>query len=162
VPAGKSAEDNSINIMPLPVKQAEHCESPTSSDVTYFPERIASGVFNNLALSVKQRFQQQLKKFVPKTEGDIANIRQEAEQIYETLSSFQADYLWLKNTLEAYLNEVGQYLKLKAQLEGRTHIEDMLNKRTTLLDKVGEARALVEKAGAKFDETTTAIGRAHK
>jgi len=28
-----------------------------------------------------------LKKFIPKIEGDIASIRQEAELIYETLSS---------------------------------------------------------------------------
>jgi len=43
--------------MPSPVKQAERCESPTPSVATYFPGRIASGVFNDLALSVKQRFQ---------------------------------------------------------------------------------------------------------
>jgi len=55
-----------------------------------------------------------LKKFIPKTEGDIANIRKETEQICETLSSFQVDYLGLKNTVEAFLNEVRQYLKLKA------------------------------------------------
>ena len=148
--------------MPSPVKRAERCQSPTASVATYFPGRIASGVFNDLALSVKQRFQQQLKKFIPKTEGDLANIRQEAEQIYETLSSFQADYLGLKNSVEAYLNEVGQYLKLKAQLEDRTPTEDVLNKRVALIDKLGEARASVEKAGAQFDETTTAIAQAHK
>ena len=148
--------------MPSPVKQAERCESPTPSVATYFPGRIASGVFNDLALSVKQRFQQQLKKFIPKTEGDLANIRQEAEQIYETLSSFQADYLGLKNSVEAYLNEVEQYLKLKAQLEDRSPSEDVLNKRAALIDKLGEARASVEKVGVQFDETTTAIAQAHK
>ena len=75
-------------------------------------------MFNNLALSVKQRFQQQLKKFTPKTEDNIINIRLEAEQIYKTLSSFQVDYLGLKSTVKAYLKEVAQYPKLKAQLEG--------------------------------------------
>jgi len=85
-------------------------------------------VFNDLALSVKQRFQQQLKKFIPKTEGDLGNIRQEAERIYETLSSFQTDYLGLKNSIDVYLNEVGQYLKLKAQLEDRTPTKDVLSK----------------------------------
>jgi len=44
--------------MQSPVKQAERCQSPTPSVATYFPGRIASIVFNNLALSVKQRFQQ--------------------------------------------------------------------------------------------------------
>jgi len=107
VPAAKSTEDDSINIMPSPVKQAEHCQSPTPSVATYFPGRIGSGVFNDLALSVKRLFQQQLKKFIPKKEGDLANICQEVEQIYGTLSSFQADYLGLKNSVKAYLNAVG-------------------------------------------------------
>jgi len=70
--------------------------------------------------------------------------------------------LELKNIVEACLNEVGQYLKLKAQLEGRTHTKDMLNKRTTLLDKLGEAWASVEKVGAQFDEATTTIAQVHK
>jgi len=72
----------------------------------------------------------------------------EAEQIYETLSSFQANYLGLNNSVEAYLNEVRQYLKLKAQLEDRTLTEDVLSKRATLLDKLGEVRASVERVGA--------------
>ena len=54
----------------------------------------------------------------------------------------------LKNSVEAYLSEVGQYLKLKAQLEDRTPTEDVLNKRAALLDKLGEARASVQKVGA--------------
>jgi len=58
-------------------------------------------MFNDLALSVKQCFQQKLKKFIPKAESNLANIHQESEQIYETLSSFQADYLGLKNSVEA-------------------------------------------------------------
>lgn len=74
VHAAKSTEDDSINIMSLPVKQAEHCQSPTPFILTYVPGRITSGMFSDLALSVKQHFQQQLKKFIPKTEGDIANI----------------------------------------------------------------------------------------
>ena len=52
----------------------------------------------------------------------------------------------LKNNVEAYLNEVGQYLKLKVQLQGLTPIKDVLNKRIALLDKLGEASA--EKVGA--------------
>ena len=63
-------------------------------------------MFNDLALSVEQRFQQQLKTFTPKVEADIINIFQEAEQIYKTLSSFRTDYLGLENTVDAYLNEV--------------------------------------------------------
>ena len=162
VPIVKSTEDDSINIMPSQMKRIECCQSPTPSAATYLLGRIASGVFNDLPLSVKQHFQQQLKKFIPKTEGELANIRQETEQIHETLSSFQADYLGLKNSVEAYLNEVEQYLKLKAQLKDRTPTEDVLNKRVALIDKLGEARASVEKAGAQFDETTTAIAQAHK
>ena len=53
MPAAKSIEDDPINIMPSPVKQAERCESPTPSVATYFPGRIPSRVFNDLALSVK-------------------------------------------------------------------------------------------------------------
>jgi len=45
-------------------------------------------MFNDLDLSVKRHFQQQLKKFILKIEDDIVNILQEAEQIYKTLSSF--------------------------------------------------------------------------
>jgi len=148
--------------MPMLLKKVEHCESPTPSVATYFLGRIASGMFNDLALSVKQRFHQQLKKFIPKIEGDLVNIRQEAEQIYKMLSSFQADYLGLKNYVEAYLNELGQYLKLKAQLEDRTPAEDVLSKQTALFDKLGEAQASMEKVGAQFDKTTTTITQAHK
>jgi len=161
VPAAKLTEDDSINIMPSPVKQAERCESPTPSVTTYFLGRITSGMFNDLASSMKQRFPQELKKFIPKAAGDLANIRHEVEQIDETLC-FQADYLGLKNSVEAYLNEVEQYLKLKAQLEGWTPIEDVLSKRVPLLNKLGEARASIEKVGAQFDEITTAIVQAHK
>jgi len=75
VPAAKSTEDDYINIIPSPVKQAERCQSPTPSVTTYFPGRITFDVFNDLALSANQCFQQQLKKFIPKTEGDLANIR---------------------------------------------------------------------------------------
>ena len=103
-----------------------------------------------------------MKKFIPKIEGDLTNICQEAEQISEALSSIQADYLGLKNSVVSYLNEVRQCLKLKAQLEDRTLTEDALNKRAALLDKIGEARASVEKVGAQFDETTIAIAQAHK
>ena len=38
----------------------------------------------------------------------------------------------------------------------------MLNKWTTLLGKLEEARTLEEKAGAQFDEVTTVIAGAHK
>ena len=100
--------------MPSPKKKAGHSQSSTPSVSFYFPGKIASNVFSDLALSVKQRFLQQLKRFAPKTGDDITNIWQEAEKIYETLSSFQVDHLGLKNTVEVYLNEVGQYLKLKA------------------------------------------------
>ena len=60
------------------------------------------------------------------------------------------------------MNEVGEYPKLKAQLENRAPTEDVLSKRAALLDKLGEARASVEKVGPQFDETTTAIAQAHK
>jgi len=103
-----------------------------------------------------------LKKFIPKTEGDLADILQEAKQIYETLSSLQVDYLGLKNSDEAYLNEVRQYLKLKAQLDDQTPTEVVLSKRAALLDKLGEARASVERVGAQFDKATTVITQAHK
>ena len=63
----------------------------------------------------------------------------------------------LKNTVEAYLNEAGQYLNLKAQLEDRTLIIKVQNKRASLLDKLGEARASVEKVKAQFDKATTSI-----
>jgi len=79
-----------------------------------------------------------LKRFAPKTEDDIINIWQEAEKIYETLSSFQADYLGLKNTVEAYLDEAGRYLKLKAQLADCPTVE-VQNKRAALLDKLRAA-----------------------
>jgi len=45
-----------------------------------------------------------------------------------------------KNTVKAYVNEAGQYLKLKPQLEGWTPTEDVLNKRVALLDKLKEAQ----------------------
>jgi len=106
---------------------------------------------------VKHCFQQQLKRFAPKTEDDIINIRQEAEKIYETLSSLQADYLELKNTVETYLTETRRYLKLKAQLEDWTPIAKVQSKRSALLDKLGKARASVEKVEAQFDEATTSI-----
>ena len=51
---------------------------------------------------------------------------------------------------------------MKAQLEGRSPSEDVLNKRATLIDKLGEAPASVEKVGAQFDETTTTVAQAHK
>jgi len=80
-----------------------------------------------------------LKGFAPKTKVDIINIRQEAEKIYETLSSFQTDYLGLKNTVETYLTEAGRYLKLKAQLEDRIPAVEVQNKLAAVLDKLGEA-----------------------
>jgi len=86
-----------------------------------------------------------LKRFIPKAEDDITNIQQEAEKIYETLSSFQEEYLGLKNTVERYLIEAGQYLKLKAQLQDRTPTVKVQNKRVALLSKLREARASVEK-----------------
>jgi len=70
--------------------------------------------------------------------------------------------LGLKNIVEAYLNEAGQYLNLKAQLEDRTPIIKVQNKRASLLDKLGEARASVEKVKAQFDKATTSIAQAHK
>jgi len=85
-----------------------------------------------------------LKNFIPKTKGRIANIRQEAVQIYEIFSSFQAYYLGVKNTVQAHMNEVKQYLKLKAPLEGRIPTKDVVSNRTTLLDKFREARAFIE------------------
>ena len=51
--AAKSTEDDYINIMSWPVKQIERCQSPTPSIATYFPRRIAFGMFNDLALNVK-------------------------------------------------------------------------------------------------------------
>jgi len=65
--------------------------------------------------------------------------------------------LGLKNIVEAYLNEAGQYLNLKAQLEDRTPIIKVQNKRASLLDKLGEAQASVEKVKAQFDKATTSI-----
>jgi len=112
VPIAKSSQDNSIDIMPSPKKKAGHSQSPTPSVSVYFPGRIASNVFSDLALSVKHRFQQQLKRFAP--EDDTVNIRQKAEKIHEV------DYLELKNTVETYLTKTGGNLKLKAQLEDRT------------------------------------------
>jgi len=103
MPIAKSSEDDSIDILPLPKKKAGHLESPTPSVSVYFPGKITSIVFNDPALSVQQQFQQQLKK----TEDDIINMPHEAKKIYETLSSFEEDHLGLKNTVEAYLNEVG-------------------------------------------------------
>ena len=85
LPIAKSSGDDSINIMPSPKKKAGRSQPPTPSISVYFPGRIASNVFSDLALSVKQCFLQQLKRFAPKTEDDITNIRQEAEKIYETL-----------------------------------------------------------------------------
>jgi len=88
VPIAKSFEDNSINMMPSLEKKAEHSQSCTPSVLVYFPRRIASNVFSDMALSVKKHFQQQLRRFTPQTEDDIINIRLEAKKIYETLSSF--------------------------------------------------------------------------
>ena len=51
---------------------------------------------------------------------------------------------------------------MKTQLEDYTPNEKVQNKRATLLDKLGEVRALVEKVGAQFDEATTSISQAHK
>ena len=65
VPITKSSGDDSIDIMPLPKKKAGRSQSPTPSVSLYFPRRIASNVFSDLALSVKHRFQQQLKRFGP-------------------------------------------------------------------------------------------------
>jgi len=67
----KSSRDDSIDIMPLLKKKARHSQSPTPSVLVYFPERISSNMFSDLALSVKQRFQQQLKRFTLKIEDDI-------------------------------------------------------------------------------------------
>ena len=148
--------------MPSPKKKAGCSQSPTPSVPIYFPGKIAFNVFSDLALNVKQCFLQQLKRFAPQAEDDITNIRQEAEKIYETLSSFQADHLELKNTVETCLTEAKQYLKLKAQLQDRTTTIEVQNKRATLLSKLGEAQASVEKVEAQFDEATTSIAQAHK
>jgi len=48
--------------------------------------------------------------------------------MYDTLSSLQAYHLRLKSTVEPYLNEDGQYLKMKTQLEYRTLNNEVLNK----------------------------------
>jgi len=162
VPIAKSSGDDSIDIMPSPKKKVGRSQSPTPSVSVYFPGKISSNVFSDLALSVKQRFLQQLKRFAPKTEDDITNIRYEAEKIYETLSSFQADHLRLKDTVETYLTEAKQYLKLKAQLQDRIPTVEVENKRATLLTKLEEARSSVEKVEAQFDEATTSIAQAHK
>ena len=103
-----------------------------------------------------------MKGFAPKTKVDIINIRQEAEKIYETLSSFQTDYLGLKNTVETYLTEAGRYLKLKAQLEDRIPAVEVQNKLAAVLDKLGEAWASVEKLEAQIDEATSSIAQANK
>jgi len=84
----KSFGDDSIDIKPSPKKKAGRSKSPTPFVSVYFPRRVASNVFSDLALSVRQYFQQQLKMFTLKTKDDIINICQEAEKIYETLSSF--------------------------------------------------------------------------
>jgi len=107
VPIVKSSRDYSIDIVLSPKKKADHSQSFTHSVSIYFPGRIASNVFSDLTFSVTQRFQQQLKRFTPKTEDDIIKIWQEDEKIYRTLSSFQAYHLGLKNTIEVYLNKVG-------------------------------------------------------
>ena len=65
--------------------------------------------------------------------------------MYDTLSSLQAYHLRLKSTVEPYLNEDGQYLKMKTQLEYRTLNNEVLNKWASLLDKLGEAWASVER-----------------
>jgi len=75
VPIAKSSGDDPIHIMPSPKKKAGRSQSPTPSISVYFPRKIASNVFSDLALSVKQRFLQQLKSFAPKTEDDITNIQ---------------------------------------------------------------------------------------
>ena len=124
VPIAKSSGDDSIDIMPSPKKKAGRSQSPTPSISVYLPGKISSNVFSDLALSVKQHFLQQLKRFAPKTEDGITNIRQEAKKINETLSSFQAHHLGLKDTVETYL-------KLKAQLQDRTPTIEVQNKRAT-------------------------------
>ena len=91
--------------MPSPKKKAGHSQSPTPFVSVYFPGKISSNLFSDLAFSVKQCFQQHLKRFASKIEDDIINIRQEDKKIYETLSSFQVDHLELKNTVETYLTE---------------------------------------------------------
>jgi len=53
----KSSGDDSIDIMPLPKKKVGRSQSPTPSVSAYFLGRIASNVFSDLALSVKQCFQ---------------------------------------------------------------------------------------------------------
>jgi len=131
VPIAKSSEDDSIDIMPSPKTKAGRSQSPTPSISVYFPGR-TSNVFNDLALSVKQSFQQQLKRFALKTEDDIISIRQEAKKIYENLSSSQVDYLELKNTVETYLTKTRRYLKLKAQQEDWTPTVEVQNKRAIL------------------------------
>jgi len=88
VPIVKSSGDDYIDIMPSPKKKAGRSQSPTPSVPVYFPRKIASNVFSDLVLSVKQHFLQQLKRFTAKAEDDITNIQQEAEKIYKTLSSF--------------------------------------------------------------------------
>jgi len=74
VPIAKSSENDSIDIMPSPKKKEGCSQSPTPSVSVYFPRRMASNVFSDLALSVKQRFQHQLKRFGLKIEYDFINI----------------------------------------------------------------------------------------
>jgi len=56
VPIVKSSGDDSIEIMPSPKQSVLSLLSPSVS--VYFPGKIASNVFSDLALSVKQRFLQ--------------------------------------------------------------------------------------------------------
>jgi len=58
VPIAKSSGDDSIDIMPSPKKKGGRSQSLTPSVPVYFPGKIASNIFSDLALSVKQRFLQ--------------------------------------------------------------------------------------------------------
>jgi len=71
VPIAKSSGDDSIDIMPSPKKKVGRSQSPTPFVSIYFPRKISSNVFSDMALSVKQHFLQQLKRFAPKTEDGI-------------------------------------------------------------------------------------------
>ena len=82
--------------------------------------------------------------------------------MYETLSTFQEDYLGLKNIVETYLTKAGCYLKQKTELEDWTPTIEVQNRQVALLDKLDVARASVEKVEAQFDEATTSIAQAHK
>ena len=134
MPIAKSSKVDIIDIMPSPSKKAECYQPPYPSILAYFPKRITFSVFNGLALSVKHHFQQLLKTFTPKAEDDIIKyLRESCNNIWD-LIILPSRYLGLRNNVKAYLNEVDQCLKLKAQLENCTPTVEVLRKQAALLE----------------------------